>query len=146
MKRFSISFVGLMLMTVFAGAQEAAATSTPPASGCSGQAAEKKLAGAALNSFMKKCERDAANTSCDASAADKKGGFHRSFIRDLRAQFSGNCYFRPGQALKLAPELKAPPKSLYGFITFLRAVPPSKSQHKSLILLVGALGLEPRTR
>ena len=71
-----------MLLTVAAGAQEAAAPSTPPASGCSGQAAEKKLAGAALNSFMKKCERDAANTSCDASAADKKlkGAAKKSFV------------------------------------------------------------------
>jgi hypothetical protein len=54
MKRFSISFVGLTLVTVVAVAQEAAALSTPPAPGCSAQAAEKKLAGAALNSFMKK--------------------------------------------------------------------------------------------
>ena len=82
MKRFSISFVGLTLVTVVAVAQEAAALSTPPAPGCSAQAAEKKLAGAALNSFMKKCERDAANTSCDASAADKKlkGAAKKSFV------------------------------------------------------------------
>ena len=38
---------------------------------CKTQASEKKLAGAALNSFMKKCESDAASM-CDTQAADKK--------------------------------------------------------------------------
>lgn len=38
---------------------------------CKGTAAEKKLAGAAMTSFMKKCETDAAK-SCDLAAADKK--------------------------------------------------------------------------
>jgi len=38
---------------------------------CHDRATEKKLAGAALTSFMKKCESDAAAT-CDTQAADKK--------------------------------------------------------------------------
>jgi hypothetical protein len=38
---------------------------------CSASAAEKKLAGAALKSFMTKCEGDA-KKSCDASAKEKK--------------------------------------------------------------------------
>src|SRR5918997_1692416 len=38
---------------------------------CKARASEKKLSGAAMTSFMKKCERDAA-TTCDASAKDKK--------------------------------------------------------------------------
>jgi hypothetical protein len=38
---------------------------------CTDQATEKKLAGAAKNSFMEKCERDA-KASCDSSATDKK--------------------------------------------------------------------------
>ncbi|NLH79729.1 MAG: hypothetical protein GX458_02640 [Phyllobacteriaceae bacterium] len=38
---------------------------------CRAQATDKKLAGAALTSFMKKCETDATKT-CDAAAADKK--------------------------------------------------------------------------
>jgi len=38
---------------------------------CSAGAAEKKLAGAAKTSFMKKCEGDA-TTACNASAAEKK--------------------------------------------------------------------------
>lgn len=53
-----------------------AAVATPmPAyadgSSCKAVATDKKLAGAALNSFMKKCESDAGK-SCDAAAADKK--------------------------------------------------------------------------
>ena len=38
---------------------------------CSAAAAEKKLAGAAKNSFMKKCEADA-QSKCEAAAAEKK--------------------------------------------------------------------------
>jgi len=38
---------------------------------CKVQAGEKKLAGAAFNSFMTKCEKDA-KTDCDKQAADKK--------------------------------------------------------------------------
>jgi hypothetical protein len=38
---------------------------------CNAAAAEKKLAGAALASFMKKCESDAAK-ACDLSAGEKK--------------------------------------------------------------------------
>jgi hypothetical protein len=37
---------------------------------CTARAAEKKLAGAALTSFMKKCEEDAAAT-CDADSKSK---------------------------------------------------------------------------
>ncbi len=51
--------------------------------GCEAQATEKKLAGAARTSFMKKCERDAGSAAkagaaamdspaCEKSAADKK--------------------------------------------------------------------------
>ena len=45
---------------------------------CDAQAAEKKLAGAAKNSFVQKCEKDAAaalataTATCEAQAADKK--------------------------------------------------------------------------
>src|SRR6185437_6034614 len=38
---------------------------------CKAQATEKKLAGAALKSFMTKCERDA-KTTCETSAGEKK--------------------------------------------------------------------------
>ena len=38
---------------------------------CKSDAADKKLAGAALNSFLKKCESDA-KTKCDADSAERK--------------------------------------------------------------------------
>jgi hypothetical protein len=41
---------------------------------CKAQATEKKLAGAAMNSFMKKCESDAAKTCSTASAEKKLSG------------------------------------------------------------------------
>lgn len=61
---------------------------------CDTQAAEKKLAGAAKTSFLKKCNADAAKASCDAQAADKKlaGAAKTSFttkcVRDAAAPAS----------------------------------------------------------
>lgn len=61
--------LGLVAGPAFAGNAE-----------CDAKAAEKKLAGAAKTSFLKKCETDAAaapsaagaNAACEKSAADKK--------------------------------------------------------------------------
>ncbi|MGZ5520032.1 MAG: hypothetical protein ACXWJX_20230 [Limisphaerales bacterium] len=47
------------------------ACGTAYADSCKVDAANKKLAGAAMTSFMKKCETDAKAT-CDKSAAEKK--------------------------------------------------------------------------
>ncbi|MER2264232.1 hypothetical protein [Methylobacterium oxalidis] len=49
---------------------------------CKARATDKKLAGAALNSFMKKCESDA-QTTCDTAAGDKKlaGAAKSSFTK-----------------------------------------------------------------
>jgi hypothetical protein len=49
---------------------------------CKAQATEKRLAGAALNSFMKKCQTDA-QKACDTSAAEKKlnGAAKTSFTK-----------------------------------------------------------------
>jgi hypothetical protein len=49
---------------------------------CNAQVAEKKLAGAAKTSFLKKCETDATN-SCNAQAAEKKlaGAAKASFTK-----------------------------------------------------------------
>ncbi len=49
---------------------------------CSANAAEKKLAGAAKTSFMKKCDKDATAT-CEATAAEKKlaGAAKNSFTK-----------------------------------------------------------------
>lgn len=56
------------------------------ANDCAARAADKKLAGAAKNSFMKKCERDAGASdapSCATRAADKKlaGAAKNSFMK-----------------------------------------------------------------
>jgi hypothetical protein len=60
-------------------ASTAAAQNTPS---CRAQADEKKLAGAAKNSFMTRCERDA-KSSCDAFAMDRKlaGAAKTSFTK-----------------------------------------------------------------
>jgi hypothetical protein len=49
---------------------------------CNAAAAEKKLAGAAKTSFLKKCEKDAAAT-CDTGASEKKlaGAAKNSFTK-----------------------------------------------------------------
>lgn len=53
---------------------------------CDAQATEKKLAGAAKTSFVKKCEKDATETvtkACEGQAADKKlaGAAKSSFVK-----------------------------------------------------------------
>jgi hypothetical protein len=58
------------IAALLAGIATGAGAQAPQAS-CKAQAATKKLAGAALTSFMQKCEKDAA-ASCNKSAADKK--------------------------------------------------------------------------
>ena len=49
---------------------------------CKSQATEKKLAGAALKSFLTKCEKDSKAT-CDTSATEKKlaGAARTSFTK-----------------------------------------------------------------
>jgi hypothetical protein len=79
MKKFT-ALLSIALMTL--SAPSFAAT-------CEAQAAEKKLAGAAKNSFVQKCEKDAAaalataTATCEAQAADKKlaGAAKNSFTK-----------------------------------------------------------------
>lgn len=60
---------------------------------CEAKATEKKLAGAAKNSFMKKCEREAggaapaAPDACMTKAAEKKlaGAAKNSFVKKCQA-------------------------------------------------------------
>jgi hypothetical protein len=49
---------------------------------CKSQATDKKLAGAALKSFMTKCQKDS-KASCDTSATEKKlsGAARTSFTK-----------------------------------------------------------------
>jgi hypothetical protein len=67
------------------------------ASDCEAKAGEKKLAGAAKTSFIKKCEKDAAggamaaSPACEKSAADKKlaGAAKNSHIKKCMADEKG---------------------------------------------------------
>lgn len=67
-------------------------TATAQAQTCTSQAAEKKLAGAAKTSFMKKCETDAA-AKCDAAATEKKlaGAAKNSFTKKCVADSVGSA-------------------------------------------------------
>lgn len=63
---------------------------------CDAKAAEKKLAGAAKASFLKKCEKDAmmvtAQSTCEGKAAEKKlagaakGSFVKKCVKDAGAK------------------------------------------------------------
>lgn len=57
--------VCLVIALTFAGSAFAQDTT------CTANAAEKKLAGAAKNSFLKKCEKDAA-AKCEIASKEKK--------------------------------------------------------------------------
>ncbi|MEY2688954.1 MAG: hypothetical protein RL375_3152 [Pseudomonadota bacterium] len=78
------ALIALIALTLSASLAHAAGS-------CEDQAAEKKLAGAAKNSFVKKCEKDAAakapGADCDAKAAEKKlaGAAKNSFVKKCTA-------------------------------------------------------------
>ncbi len=82
MKRLAL---GLIVVAGVSSVGSIAAAQSPvsPAPDCAAQATEKKLAGAALNSFMKKCERDQATRSCETAATEKKlsGAAKKSFTK-----------------------------------------------------------------
>jgi len=61
-----------------------AATALAAGPSCKEAAAEKKLAGAALTSFMTKCQKDA-QASCDTAAQEKK--FHGA----AKTSFTKKC-------------------------------------------------------
>ena len=73
-----------LVLIIFAiGSSAFAQTAAPDVKPtCKAQASDKKLAGAALTSFMKKCETDA-GAACDTAAADKKlaGAAKASFTK-----------------------------------------------------------------
>jgi len=77
----------IVIMTALLGF---AAVANAAGATCTVTAGEKKLAGAAKNSFMKKCETDA-KTTCDAQAAEKKlaGAAKNSFTKKCVADAVG---------------------------------------------------------
>ena len=85
------------ILAAFIGASAFAQT---PAATCEAKATEKKLAGAAKNSFIKKCESDAgapaasaATTAqvCESKAVEKKlaGAAKTSFVKKCEKEATG---------------------------------------------------------
>jgi hypothetical protein len=70
MNKMLVTFVASLFAANLAMAQSAAPAAAKSAS-CSDQAAEKKLAGAAKNSFMKKCEKESGAAKSDGKSAAK---------------------------------------------------------------------------
>jgi len=77
----------------FAASHAAAAPMADKGATCAKNADDKKLAGAARNSFMKKCEKDAgakamANPACEKSADEKKlaGAARKSHIKKCSSE------------------------------------------------------------
>jgi len=83
-----------MTKTIFAAAVAFAIIGAPTLAladaTCASTAMDKKLAGAAKNSFMKKCETDA-KAACDGQAADKKlaGAAKMSFTKKCVTDATG---------------------------------------------------------
>jgi hypothetical protein len=91
------TLLAALLCAIAAGALGQTPPAAPPAGAaaapsptCKNQAADKKLAGAALTSFMKKCQTDA-TASCNTAAADKKlvGAAKSSFTKKCVADAVG---------------------------------------------------------
>ena len=80
-----IKLLGMAILSVGLAGSAMAAEAT-----CKAKAAEKKLSGAALTSFSKKCEKDAA-AACDAQAASKKlaGAAKNSFVKKCTSDSIG---------------------------------------------------------
>jgi hypothetical protein len=81
-------YLAIVAMLVLAATAAGAQT---PASTCKAQADQKKLAGAALKSFMTKCEKDA-SAACSKSASDKKlaGAAKTSHVKKCVSDAVGN--------------------------------------------------------
>jgi hypothetical protein len=79
----------IALIAVLCAMAGSAYAQTPTS--CTASAMEKKLAGAAKTSFMKKCEADAMK-ACDASAAEKKlaGAAKTSFTKKCLTDAKGS--------------------------------------------------------
>lgn len=77
----------LMTLAALAFAASTAFAADAPAGSCEDQAAAKKLAGAAKNSFLKKCNKDTGASACDTQAAEKKlaGAAKNSFLKKCKA-------------------------------------------------------------
>jgi hypothetical protein len=82
--------IALAICVATTGAYAQTGATTPRTLSCHDEATTKKLAGAALTSFMKKCQTDSA-TACDTAASDKKlaGAAKTSFTKKCVADSVG---------------------------------------------------------
>lgn len=102
------AITAVALLTLFAST---AAFAADPA--CEAQATEKKLAGAAKTSFVKKCEKDAtaaATNTCTVQATEKKlaGAAKNSFVKKCVKDATAAPAGAPAAAA--APAAPAAPK------------------------------------
>ena len=105
-----VSTLALGLTLACGGAYAASHAGAPmkAGGGCEAQATEKKLAGAAKTSFMKKCEADAgggsAAAACDKSAADKKlaGAAKNSHVKKCMEDAKMTAAAKPAAEAKKA--------------------------------------------
>ncbi len=95
--RHIVQVLVLSLAGIAAGAHAADAASGQRGSTCESQAVDKKLAGAAKASFMKKCDTDMAAAApnagvCDSQAADRKlaGAAKASFVKKCQREAGVN--------------------------------------------------------
>jgi hypothetical protein len=81
----NLMIVLALSLTAFASVAQAADAT------CDSQAADKKLAGAAKTSFLRKCNKDAGVATCDSQAADKKlaGAAKTSFVTKCNKDMGG---------------------------------------------------------
>jgi hypothetical protein len=92
MKTMSVVVLCVALAgTAFAQTNTPASPTTDTKPSCKAQASDKKLVGAALTSFMKKCETDA-QKACDAAATGKKlnGAAKTSFTKKCMTDSVGS--------------------------------------------------------
>jgi len=88
-KQLSALVVATLLCAGVAHAATDAAAASPKSADCEKQAADKKLSGAAKNSFVKKCAggdaaaKSPAAEACDKQATEKKlaGAAKNSFVK-----------------------------------------------------------------
>ncbi|MEJ6005834.1 hypothetical protein WG899_09775 [Paucibacter sp. AS339] len=86
---------------------------------CDAQATEKKLAGAAKTSFLKKCNADhpaAGNPACEAQAAEKKlhGAAKTSFVKKCAADGGPAAAAAPAMDAAATCAAKSGEKKLHG--------------------------------
>ncbi|NBD21611.1 hypothetical protein GTZ97_13140 [Aquabacterium fontiphilum] len=82
----------IALIAISMGAVFAPAHANDMHKACEAKAVEKKLYGAARNSFIQKCEKDAVQGGCAAMADEKKlhGAARNSFVKKCKKDASAH--------------------------------------------------------